>query len=792
MSDDKLQPRAEGLTPRAEGRKRRGRLAAAVMALACVVALALWARLGPLPDGFLDRDSFISTTVVDRNGVVLYEALSGTETRSSWMEPGEVPEALVAATLAAEDHRFFDHAGVDPVAIARAMLANARARRMVQGGSTLTQQLVKQIRIARGERPLRTTFRDKAGEMLLALRLEHRLTKDEILALYLNLAPYGNQYVGAKRAARGYFDRDPGMLTLAQAAFLAGLPRRPSGYDPYRHFDRASARQSRVLDRVGELDLAPEPDVETAKAERLALRTRRDDLAAPHLVQRVLAEQRGGRIRTTIDARLQRAVSGIIESRRLELERHAARNVAVAVLDNATGEWLAWEGSGNYFDARHGGAIDGVTTPRQPGSALKPFTYALAFEHGYTPASILPDIPSHFQTAKEGVLYSPRNYDGRFRGPLRARLALAGSQNVPAVALASEIGVPDVVRFLRRAGLTTLEKNADHYGLGITLGNAEVRLDELVAAYAMLARGGRAAETRYLAGGERAEGEQILSPRTAWWIAGILSDDDARAWSFGRGSSLEFTFPVASKTGTSQAYHDNWTIGFTRDVTVGVWVGNFDRTTLRNSSGVTGAAPIFRAVMLAALEIRNDRLPAPEDPPTVARDPGLRRVRICELTGLAATDRCPGVAVEELGEMPSSCDWHHVDDGETLVAWPPEYQAWARSRGLLRERAVAVAEAARAGDPAPTREARRPVFAISSPPSGATYLIDPTLRREFQTLPLRVALSGPVREIAWSVNGRSLGRSRSDGSIDWPLEPGEHRFVASDGAATAEATVVVK
>jgi penicillin-binding protein 1C len=773
--------------------KARGLLILFVLAL---VLIAAWARLGPLPDGFLDTSRFASTVVVDRNDVVLYESLSGAESRTAWMEPAEIPDSLKIATLAAEDHRFFDHAGIDPLAIARATLANVRARRGVQGGSTITQQLVKQIRLARGERPVRTTLRDKLVEMVLALRVEHRLTKDEILALYLNLAPYGNQYVGAKRAAAGYFDRDLSMLTLAQSSFLAGLPRRPSGYDPYRHFDRAMQRQQRVLDRIDDLELVEMSEIESARVEELRVTTGRDDFIAPHLVQRVLAENPGApRIATTIDTKLQRAVTGIIESRRAELARHGAYNVAVVVLDNASGEWLAWEGSGDYFDAAHGGAIDGVTTPRQPGSALKPFTYAIAFEQGYTPASILPDIPSHFPTAEEGVLYTPRNYDGRFRGPIRARLALASSQNVPAVALASELGVPDIARFLRRAGLTTLDRNAEHYGLGITLGNAEVRLDELVAAYAMLARGGRAASTRYVVGGDTGREDVLLSPRTAHWIASVLSDDDARAWAFGRGSSLEFGFPVASKTGTSQAYHDNWTIGFTRDVTAGVWVGNFDRSTLRNSSGVTGAAPIFRAVMMAALEIRNGRLPSPDDPPIVDPDPSLQTFRICALTGLAATERCPASADEELADPPRSCDWHHVEDGETIVEWPPAYQSWARGAGLMEERtsiAIGVDETAPGHDGRDRTASRVAAFAIASPPTGATYLIDPTLRREFQTLALRVALSGPPREIHWSVNDRRFAVSRSDQTVDWPLEPGAHRFVASDGVSSAEAMVVVK
>src|SRR4029079_7172730 len=234
---------------------------------------------------------------------------------------------------------------------------------------------------------------------------------------------------------------------------------------------------------------------------------------------------------STLDAGLQRIVRGIIDARRSELTAHHAANVAVAVLDNRTGEWRAWEGSGDYLDQDHGGAIDGVVTPRQPGSALKPFTSALAFEQGYTPASVLPDLPSHFPTAVTGVLYSPRNYDGVFRGPLRARTALAGSENVPAVWLLSRTGVPDLLRVLRRVGLTTLEKTPDYYGYALTMGDAEVRLDELVAAYAAIARGGSwrrptavrrvVRDDATLASSESglSSEERVMSPRAAFWLA---------------------------------------------------------------------------------------------------------------------------------------------------------------------------------------------------------------------------------------------------------------------------------
>ncbi|MDP9322963.1 MAG: penicillin-binding protein 1C, partial [Acidobacteriota bacterium] len=566
------------------------------------LALALSIRLGPVPADLLDDRAITSTSVVDRRGVPLYEALSGDGTRNVALSADALPGPLMSATIAAEDRRFWSHPGIDPIAMLRALKRDLLELRVVEGGSTISQQVAKLL-LNRQSPKRRRGVAAKIHEAVLALRIEHRFSKREILALYLNLAAYGNQVVGAERASRAYFGCAASMLTPAQAAFLAGLPQRPSGFNPYRARDAAMARQRVVLERMKVAGMLTSEQLQETRAERLILTREAAPFGAPHFVEMVLAaagDLRPARIQTTIDGELQADIGGIIRSHREILTKHGAANVAVIVLDNASGEWLAWEGSGDYFDAAHGGTINGPLIPRQPGSALKPFTYALAFDSGFSPASVLPDVPSHFPTAEAGVLYTPRNYDGRYRGPLLARRALAGSENVPAVALASELGVPNLLRFLVRSGFTTFDRNASYYGLGVTLGNAEVRLDELVAAYSAFARRGEWMAPTYLAGAPRGERRVLVSPRTAFWITDILSDPEAREYIFGRGGSLEFPFPVAVKTGTSQAYHDNWTIGYSRHVTVGVWVGNFDRAPLRSSSGVTGAGPIFHAVMLAA------------------------------------------------------------------------------------------------------------------------------------------------------------------------------------------------
>jgi penicillin-binding protein 1C len=773
--------------------RRHPRSVAAIVV--CVFAFVgmVWLRVGPIPEGLLDARPGISTMVVDRHGAPLYEALSGEGTRNTRLDPSELPAVLVAATVAAEDRRFWSHPGVDPVAMMRAAVRNVRELRVAEGGSTITQQVAKLL-LTRQDPHRHRGIRAKVKEAVLALRLEHRLTKREVLAWYLNLASYGNQVVGVRRASREYFDRDVSLVTPAQAAFLAGLPQRPSGFNPYRARAAALARQQAVLRRMAAEGLLSPDQSREAAAERLVFTAGAAHFKAPHFVEMALAAagpDRPATIHTTLDAALQADISGIVESRRDVLQQHGAFNVAIVVLDNATAEWRAWEGSGDYFDDQHGGTINGPVMPRQPGSALKPFTYALAFETGHSPASVLPDVPSAFPTAEAGVLYTPRNYDGRYRGPLLARRALAGSENVPAVALASELGVPNVMRFLLRAGFTTFDRNASYYGLGITLGNAEVRLDELVTAYSAFARGGVLVAPVYLAGAPRAPGRPIVGARTAFWITDILSDPDAREYIFGRGGSLEFPFPVAVKTGTSQAYHDNWTVGYSPHVTVGVWVGNFDRTPLRDSSGVTGAAPIFHAVMLAAerraaTDSDDSGLssgPAPGPPSVVRRE-------ICALSGMAANAWCPTKQHEwvESDAPPLPCSWHHLSDEGLLTVWPPEYREWARTQGIRDDQRVD--RAANVRSVAGTN--RRNVFRISSPPDGATYLIDPTLRRDFQALPLRVVTSF-AGDIQWTVDGHALGLVSSEHAMTWPLRPGRHVFEARDPAGqSARAIVTVR
>lgn len=765
--------------------------------LAWVVMIVVVAVIGgvvflvmrePFPEELLDESRFVSTTVVATDGSVLHDGLSAAGGRGEWLRPDEVPQMLANAVIAAEDRRFRSHPGVDPLAITRAIVTNVRDSGAREGGSTITQQVVKMLLRAGSPGVDRNrNLIGKTHEAVLALRLERVRSKDEILALWLNVAPFGGTMTGARRASMEWFGVEPKDLTLEQAALLAGVPNRPALFDPRRHPERARQRRDSVLRKMLELQMISRAEFDEALDQPVRVSDLRfREALAPHAMLRALQQTAPAiaSIELTIDPQLQRSVRGIVQAKQRELDRHGAGAVAVVVLDNVTGEWLAWEGSGAWGDERRSGSIDGVTSPRHPGSALKPFVYAAAFESGFTPSSVLPDIPSTYATAEEGVNYVPRNYDDRFRGPVLARAALAGSLNVPAVHLASRVGVPAVIRMLNAASISTLEGSADWYGLGVALGGGEVRLDELTAAYALFARGGvwRAPSlirrTRSASGAwsapPRPADRRVVSARTAFLVSDVLSDPVARSYVFGRDGALEFEFPVAVKTGTSQAYRDNWTIGYTARVTVGVWVGNFDRTPLRHSSGVTGAAPIFHAVMLAANErypSTADRLPVPS---------GLSRAAVCALSGDQPGVHCRQVLEEWMidGTGRSLCSWHRRGGEENQTVLPPAYHAWRDSqRG---ERVSRVSE--------PDQKAR---FAITQPAEGTVYLLDDTLRSEYQAVPLRA--TGARGGVRWSVNGQTISPESSSGKVNFPLRRGRHVITAeADDGRLARVTIQVR
>lgn len=551
-----------------------------------------------------------SQRIEDRNGRLLRSVpFNRRGERARYVPIENMGKWVPAAIVAVEDQRYFSHVGIDPVGIVRAGWTNITAGEVVSGGSTITQQLARTVDPALRQR---NRWERKAIEVWDAVRIERTIDKKRILEIYLNNISFGNRAIGIGEASERYFGKTPDRLTVAEAAFLAGLPQAPTAYSPYTAFDKALNRQKTVLRRMYEEGYLSTDQYEQAREEEVVVLRPDEPFEAAHFLRaagvvyqaetdtesKAAVDAATDAVWTSLDLGLQKRVVGLVNSHLQSLRSHAAAQASVVVLDVATGEVLAWVGSPDFFDGSRGGEVDGVTALRQPGSTLKPFLYALALENGMTPATLLDDSPPDDLPDD----FRPRNYDRQYHGKIRLRTALACSYNIPAVrVLHEDVGVARFLAFLRQAGMP-LDKSEEHYGLALALGSGEVRLIDLARAYAMLARGGvdipvRFTHTHSASAGQN-EMRRLLDEQVAAQITSILSDCDARRPAFGR-SPLDLPFTVAAKTGTSKDYRDNWTIGYTPRHVVAVWVGNFDGSSLRNSSGVTGAAPLFRDVMLA-------------------------------------------------------------------------------------------------------------------------------------------------------------------------------------------------
>jgi penicillin-binding protein 1C len=787
-----------------------------------VVALTIAVALQPLPPALRGAPAESTLRVLDRGGRLLGEYRPDQGQRAGSVRLEQLPEHVVAAVLAAEDARFYRHAGVDPVAMFRAALQAAWHRRIVSGASTITQQLARNVT----KRP--PGLGGKLREMIIALRIERELDKTRILEEYLNRVDYAPQVRGLDAASRVFFDKPAARLDLAEAALLVGLPRGPSLYNPARGTERAERRRNRVLERMRAAGLASEAAVAQALRQPVRLQTLPRRGGAEHFVRalgagQLLPDWPRGQVRearTTLDAALQAEVQGLALQTVKRLEAEDATAAAVLVVDNATRHVLAYVGSPDFWSVPHQGQNDGVRARRQPGSTLKPFVYAAAMDAlGYTAATLLPDIELHLPTAQGD--YAPRNYDGRFHGPVRLREALANSLNVPAVFTAQRVGPDRVLSLLRTVGFHSLDRDAAHYGAALALGDGEVTLAELAAAYATLATEGRYAPLRFVLSARDAGGRElpmpseppevhdrtgdatgttatgaagaapsaVLPPTTARLLTDILADPHARSASFGRGSVLDLPFAAAVKTGTSKGYRDNWAVGFTREVTVAVWVGNFDGRPMRNSSGVTGAGPLFRDVLLAAME---GRTPAPL---RTAHD--LVPVEVCALSGELPSEHCTH-RVRELfpaGRTPrASCAFHErvlvarasqrlatprCADAEWRVfeRYPETFQAWAQRAG----RPLAPVEFdARCPGAAPDALPPGARPEVAYPFAGAHFTVDPGLTPERQNLLFRARGVAQGLGVTFLLDGRPLS-PQGPHEILWRLQRGQHRLEVEAG-----------
>lgn len=754
--------------------RKRGRrflrLAAAGVAFAAGVWYGLpW--LFPIPEAAL-RPPVEGVRITDRNGEPLRRLLANGMRAEGEVPLAGIPEHLIRATLAAEDSRFFSHGGVDFPAIVRAAGDGLRAGRTVSGASTVTQQLVKICE------PRPRTLAVKIVEALKARRLEMGWSKERILEAYLNRLDYGNLCQGPVAAAAGYFAKPLSDCSLAECAFLAALPQAPTRLNPWRRFPHAQARQQWILKRMAELGWIPEDEYRRAAAEKLVLRRSLNEFEAPHFVDLLLQSQVGpparGTWRTTLDLTLQRYCEQVVRTHLDRLRDHNVTQAAVVVMDSATAEVLALVGSRDFSGPS--GQVNGATARRSPGSALKPFTYLLALQNGYTPASIIPDLPVEYMTPTG--IYRPKNYDSRAVGPVSVRTALANSLNLCAVRLLEALGgVRPLIEALRTAGITTLDRPESEYGLGLTIGGGEVTLLELTSAYSCLARMGVRLNPVLThppeegAPASRPEGDRIFDPDACWMLADILSDNSARIRSFGMRSPLRFRFPVAVKTGTSTDYRDNWTLAYTPRFTVGVWAGNFDNSPMRGVSGVTGAAPILREIVLRLED--GDRSP----PTWYPVPPGVAMVEVDPLTGLPVPDqwhrvrpRVREIFRREQLPLPPGTDRY---DAAGRVLLPPVYAEWLAGPDNWLGSAAAIDSRGESGE-------SRTDWRISHPLAGTTLLLDPDIPGGGTRLPL--AVSPPDPTVQWSSD-----TLRIDGTIA-VLTEGRHRLTATDATGRTEET----
>ena len=786
---------------RAARLRRRALSAARALLIASGIAIGVFFvldRVFPFPIENLERPPAL--VIADRTGAPLRIYLSPDEKLRMPVRLDEVDPALRDALVTSEDRWFWIHPGVNPLAIGRAALANAANLRIVSGGSTITMQL------ARMAEPKRRTLGAKVRESFRALQLEMRFSKARLLEMYLNAIPCGGNIEGVGAASYAYFGKTPSHLSLGEAALIASLPRAPTRFDPVRHPDASRAARRRVLDALVTRGVVGTAAAEAASLQPIPAKRRRPPLLAPHFCQlaRTLSAGEAGRIATTLDPNAQHAAERQVAARIGGLRADGVGNAAVVVLANDGREVRALVGSADFFDRAASGQVDGTVARRSPGSALKPFLYATAFDDGLlVPDSFVLDVPTDFAG------YVPENYDGTYSGQVTAREALVRSLNAPAVRLLSDVGVDRFHAALARGGITTLDQPASHYGLSLVLGSGEVSLLELTNLYVSLAQGGVAEPVRMTAGAEGAgtgaaspSGARLWSREAAALVTEVMTEihrpDMPASWDRARGAPA-----VAWKTGTSFGHRDAWAIGFSRRYTIGVWVGNFDGTAVEGIAGATHAAPLlfdlFRALdpggspptRPAGLDIgtievcaASHELPEPFCPKRIAMEylPGRTVLRRCTVHRQALTDPVSGAVLDAGRAAP------HGARRALVAIEPAELAAWRRAperrapdRGAPENSAREQARGAIAPMQRRGAVALAPAPRITSPDPATPYLIRHSAPLADQRIPLTAVASGDG-PLSWFQDGVLVASASPAAQTFVDPAPGSHRLVVVDSA----------
>lgn len=729
-------------------------LAGGAVLAAALLAAVSFRDLTPLPELLPPAPTGEERlTVLGRNGEPLARTYGNRLNRQDLVSLDDVPGMLQRSIVFSEDRRFFEHAGVDWRARAAALVQNVRAMRSVRGASTISEQVVRMLN------PRPRTLWSRWIEGIDAYRLERRFNKRDILSFYLNQVPYSANRRGVRQAAREYFGRSLDNLSLKEMLALAVLPRSPSRWDPRNDrlaLERAIARLSSRMVSDGLLSAADAAEIDR---DDLVVRSARKTVEASHFVRHLRTVHRTGGdpvVRSTVDPSLQQSLQRLLDNRlRMLLDRNV-RDGALIVIDHRTDEVLAWVNGDGRPEVSREDEIDAVLTPRQPGSTLKPFLYALALERGYTSSSLVDDSPLLIPVGFGAHRFT--NFSGRFYGPLRIREVLGNSLNLPAVRMAAELGVGAFLDHLRTLGMASLGADAEHYGQGLALGTGEVSLFELTRAYAVLARSGDLRDLRLTVDDPRSSGRRIYSHESAAVITKILADPAARAREFGASGILTFPVETAVKTGTSSDYRDAWAMGYSDRYVVGVWFGNLDRSPMAELTGAAGPALILRS---AFNELRRrDGASAP-----IRMDAKLVKRRICRITGLLAGERCEGVD-----------EW---------FATGKEPHEPCPGDDALRGNVPIVGDRTRTGVDQPR---------IARPTQGLLVARDPRIPDDLEALPFELQENAAVR-VTWVVDGRPVGESDArSGKFLWQIRPGDHtvQAVRADGATSEPVTFTVR
>ena len=771
-----------------------------------------------------------SIRIVDRSGRLLYESIPAQGGRHTVIPFEEIPLALRQATIATEDRSFYTNPGVDLQGILRAFWINLRGGETLAGGSTITQQVAKNQLLEAGERTERS-LRRKLRESILAWQLARKLSKDEVLGIYLNQTYYGGLAYGVEAAAQTYFGKSVSELDLAECALIAGIPQSPVAYNPFTNPETTKERQKVVLDLMLKDGYISIEEYGLAVREPMSYTATPYPMEAPHFVLWVRAQldgiltadeiyQHGGVIvRTTLDLDWQHAAERAVQRQIDQLAKeneglgHNLNNAALVALDPGTGEILTMVGSPDYTDTAHEGAINMALAPRQPGSSIKPLVYATALDpsqpNPWTAATMILDVKTSFVT-HEGKAYVPANYDGLEHGPVLVREALASSLNVPAVITLAHVGMQAMFTTASRLGITTLH-NPDEYDLSLALGGGAVRLLELTAAYGAFANSGYrvspyaiqeitdpAGNLLYTA--EPAPQVRMLDERVAWLINDILSDNEARFIGFGRNSILRIDRPAAVKTGTTTSFHDNWTVGYTPDLVVGVWAGNADYQPMRDVTGVTGAAPIWHQFMRSVLTGTPER--------EFTRPAGIVRVEVCALSGLLPNENCPyrrwewfiagtepvetdniyrKVTIDTAtGRLANTGTPAEREKSIVVLDLPPQAVPWARSNAITL---LSDLTSTSSGQKIGAQTQLSTALSLINPPANALYRYVPSVPGETQRLRLEAVFAageGSLREVTLWVDGQMVARlTQPPYQAWWPLTTGMHEAwaeaVTNDG-----------